>query len=109
MKLTELNPRWVSYGGEGHFDRDRNPIPFRDGVGVSFDCPCGCPQRCYVDFANPLDGGPPIGDAQSAWQNTGGSFETLTLRPSLLRPRDAGLCGWHGFITHGEVTGQIEG
>ena len=108
MKLIDLNPRWVGAGGEGISDKDGNPVPARHGVGLGFDCPCGCKIRGYVDFANPLDGGPPLRDAHHQWQRTGEDFATLTLTPSILRSREKGGCGWHGFITNGEVTGQVE-
>jgi len=45
-----------------------------------------------------------------SWDRQGESFDTLTLRPSILRlkwkdraGREHG-CGWHGFITNGVVT-----
>jgi hypothetical protein len=67
-----------------------------------------CGIRGYVAFANPLDGGPPhISLGEPTWQRTGDTFETLTLSPSILRTRPYG-CGWHGFITDGEVTGRVE-
>lgn len=104
MKLTDLNPSWVGAGGEG-VTRNGQPVPKRHGVGVQFDCPCGCEMPCYVAFANPLDGGAPYTDpGQPAWQRAGETFETLTLTPSILRARDKGGCGWHGFITYGAVT-----
>jgi hypothetical protein len=59
-----------------------------------------------VPFANPIDGGPQL--ERHGWQRTGDTFETLTLTPSILRARARGGCGWHGFITNGAVTGQIE-
>lgn len=111
MKLTDLNPRWVGAGGEG-ITQNGEAVPARHGVGISFDCPCGkCGIRCYVDFANPLDGGASLWDeypTHPAWQRTGETFKTLTLTPSILRSRAKGGCGWHGFITNGEVTGAVE-
>ncbi len=103
MKLTELNPTWCSAGGEGISDKDGNPVPVRHGIGVIFDCPCGCDQRCFVLFANPLDGGPPVHDERAQWQRTNDTFESLTTTPSILRSKDKGGCGWHGFITNGEI------
>lgn len=113
MCLTELNPKWVDYGGERIYRRDEkgelHPVPRRVGVGLVMDCPCGqCGSRCYVDFANPLDGGSPIQPNDHVWERTGETFDTLTLRPSILRARDKGGCGWHGFVTNGEVNGQVE-
>lgn len=86
------------------------PAPRREGVGVEFDCPCGNHDdghRCFVPFANPLDGGHSLYHDRG-WQRTGETFETLTLTPSIFRRRDLGGCGWHGFITNGVVTGQVE-
>lgn len=106
MKLLDLDPHWVGAGGEGVTRHDpatgaQVPVPRREGIGVSFECPCGCAIRCYVPFANPLDGGPQEGTA--GWQRTGDTFETLTLTPSI--HRIAGCAkSWHGFITNGEVT-----
>jgi hypothetical protein len=102
MKLIDLDPRWVGAGGEGIRDKDGNPIRERHGVGVGFDCPCGCGTRSFIPFENPLDGGPPVGDVKNPhWRRSGETFETLTLTPSIQR---VGGCGWHGFITNGEVT-----
>ena len=101
VKLTELNPRWMGYGGEG-VTQDGKPVPRREGVGLAYTCPCGkCATERYVGFANPLDGGPPV--SRVAWQRTGDTFDTLTLTPSILHTLPQG-CGWHGFITNGEVT-----
>jgi hypothetical protein len=106
MKLVDLNPRFVGAGGEGISDKDGNPSPARHGIGLLFTCPCGkCDEYhdCFVSFANQLDGGPPLPDERPLWQRTGDTFETLTLTPSILRSVEKGGCGWHGFITNGEV------
>lgn len=103
MKIIDLNPKWIGAGGEGIFDKDGNPVPERHGVGIAFDCPCGCGTHGYVPFSNPLDGGPPChGRSDDAWQRTGDTFETLTLTPSIQRADPDG-CRWHGFFTNGEV------
>ena len=108
MKLTELNPRWVGYGGESVSDANGNPIPRREGIGIILDCPCGkCGEygQLAVFFKNPLDGkSSPITDNRALWDRTGDAFETLTLKPSILRSTNRGGCGWHGFITNGDVT-----
>lgn len=104
MRLVDLNPSWVGAGGEGISDARGNPVPERHGVGVSFDCPCGCGTRCYIPFKNPIDGKPPH-DTRSTlptWQRTGDTFEALTLTPSIQR---IGGCNWHGFVTNGEIQG----
>ena len=118
MRLSDLNPRWVGAGGEGVWDKDGNPVPERHGVGVSFDCPCvSCTAqrtgdldryfhlRVYVGFRNALDGGTPHDPREGAqWERTGDTFDTLTLRPSILSMKEKGGCGWHGFVTNGDVT-----
>jgi hypothetical protein len=81
-----------------------------------FDCPKGCQsavpvdeddryKRHFVQFANPLDGGQPFEPGRAMWTRTGETFETLTLTPSIHSAVEKGGCGWHGFITKGEVTG----
>jgi hypothetical protein len=71
-------------------------------VGVSFDCPCGCVSECFVPFQTALDGSPGVYGLKG-WDRTGDTFETLTLRPSILR---TGGCPnkWHGFITDGAIS-----
>lgn len=100
MKLIDLKPRWIGAGGEGIYDKNMNPVPEKHGVGISFDCPCGCGTRCAVMFANPIDGSEAIRD-RTTWERTGDTFETLSLSPSILR---VGGCAWHGFITNREIT-----
>lgn len=109
MRLADLKPQFMGTGGEG-VTRNGQPVPRREGIGLMFQCPCGSPDCwCYVPFANPLDGEPPPEGTTVAWQRTGETFETLTLTPSILRKKwidTAGRehgCGWHGFITSGEV------
>lgn len=101
-RLTELNPRWVAAGGEGITNQDGSPVPYRHGVGVSFDCPCGCGVKAYIPFTNPLDGGPAREDKEHTWNRTGDTFETLTLAPSIQRSDPDG-CRWHGYIENGET------
>lgn len=102
MRLTDLDPRWVGHGGEGVFDAEHKPIPWREGVAVSFDCPCGCEFPLCVVFANPIGGGPAIQE-KPVWQRTGETFETLTLSPSIRRSKERGGCGWHGYVEQGGI------
>lgn len=101
--LIDLNPGWVGAGGEGVTNaKTGEPVPRREGVGVSFDCPCGCDRPAFIPFENPLDGGEPHGTGDH-WKRTGDTFETLTLRPSILRVKVVEAnCEWHGFLTDGE-------
>lgn len=109
MKLTELNPSFVGSGGEGVSDSEGKPVPERHGVGISFDCPCGCKLPCFVCFENPLDGGLSVNGDRHTWKREGDNFEVLTLTPSILRVKwkdNTGKehgCGWHGFITNGKI------
>jgi hypothetical protein len=100
MKLSELNARFIGAGGEGIYQADGTPAPRREGVGVVFNCPCGCESECFIPFKNPLDGGSPVYDEPHTWERTGETIEDLTLRPSIQR---IGGCAWHGFITNGET------
>ena len=105
MMLIDLNPVWVGAGGEGITDKDGNPVPTRRGVGITFDCPCGdCGVRAYVQFANPLDGGPIRTTKYAQWDRVGDTFETLTLSPSIHRAKRWGGCGWHGYLRSGVLT-----
>ncbi len=102
MKLIDLNPRWVGHGGEG-VTYGGKEVPRREGVAISFDCPCGdkikC-HRCIIEFKNPLDNGPATRNDDHAWERIGDSFEKLSLLPSIQRMDG---CKWHGYITKGEV------
>ncbi len=103
-RLVDLRPSWCGAGGEGVFTRGENdeliPVPERTGVGITFECPCGCDQRAFIGFENPLDGkGPHDPREKAQWRRTGDTFETLTLRPSIQRVHG---CRWHGFLTDGE-------
>lgn len=98
MRLTDLNAHFLSSGGTGVTDVNGHPVPERTGVGVMFDCPCGCGANRYVPFANPIDDKGP--DNERGWQRVGDTLETLTLSPSILV---VGECGWHGFIRNGQI------
>lgn len=103
-RLTELNPQWVGCGGDG-ITFQGQPVPRREKIGVSFDCPCGCGTLCFIGFENPVDGQGPHNLTPGAhlWTREGDDFEHLTLRPSIQRADPDG-CRWHGFITNGEAT-----
>jgi hypothetical protein len=102
LKLTDLHPEWVGTGGEGITDTDGQPVPHREAVAISFDCPkCGPDHPCLIPLFNPLDGGPPaMANGGHTWTRTGDTFENLTLAPSIQR---VGGCNWHGFIQNGDI------
>lgn len=94
MTLLELNPKWVTQK-EG-----------RQGMGISFDCPCCHKQRLVVMFKNPLDGLDSFNDSNYVdktvtWIREGDTFETLTLNPSVDASKHK---HWHGFIKNGQIT-----
>ena len=121
MRLVELDPRFVGAGGEGVFNADNTPATPREGVGLSFLCPCptctakrtGDPDhdfylRVFVGFSNPLDGGPVFDSGGPKWAREGETFDTLRLSPSILRHKiGEDGCDWHGYVgltVPGEVT-----
>jgi len=108
MKLTELNPRWLTPLG--------HPA---DGVrfiaGVSFLCPHCLKQRLAVFFEPAIDP-ENVGDYMSPkwpwgsgpfWHRDGETFDTLTLSPSIDTCSNAARIDfpghWHGHITNGEI------
>ena len=130
MKLTDLNPKWLRSGGYGIQEpsddpcktcggskcdvchgtgREYRPATPREGIGVSFDCPCGNKDedhRVHIIFSNPLDGKPVWEDGDwrptgRGWRRAGDTFETLDLTPSILRTHTT--CSWHGFVRNGEI------
>lgn len=92
MKLTELDPLWVTEEGT-------------EKAGLLCRCPCGgleknnCDEdrRLYLPFANPIGPGP-VTARERGWHREGESFETLTLTPSIRRLEG---CQWHGLLTAG--------
>lgn len=102
--LTDLNPRWVDYGGEGVTRTDGSSIPHQRGVGITFNCPCGCGDRAFVAFDVALDGSAYTQGNDPRWHRQGVTFNSLTLSPSIQRHKigDDG-CDWHGFIENGRT------
>lgn len=107
MKLTELAPKWITAD------------PDRDGIGVTFDCPCAAcaaaadqdRQRVAVFFDTPLDGLPQFTSVPKTWHREGATFDDLTLSPSIrFLAHDQRSPGgdlvehWHGFVRDGIVT-----
>ena len=108
MKLIDLDPCFVGAGGDGisrinPVTKEREPVPKREGIGISFDCPCGCGSPVFVHIKNPMDGKPFDTQGAPSWDRTGDDFETMTLKPSILRSENRGGCGWHGFVTDGKI------
>jgi hypothetical protein len=104
MKLTDLNPHWVTVPQVSYV---------KLYIGITFRCPhCPVGERgevFYIGifFANPVDPDnwlpriTPLGKlAEHVWARTGDTFETLSLTPSV----DASKYGhWHGFLHNGQL------
>ena len=115
MKLTELEPHWISCLG----------APQDAKLGIRFNSPIDRKQRIAVFFKNPICGSDPVDLAffQAAqmdcdhpqwepwmsehhagsvlWDRSGDSFENLTLNPSIDCSKWG---GWHGFVRNGEAS-----
>ena len=92
MKLTELDPRWITNGDTRH------------GMGMGFDCPKHRRSE-HGDFAvwfdNPINGLPPI-DGYQPWHREGNSFENITISPSIVVAMPE-YSGCHFFVRNGEL------
>lgn len=124
MKLTDLEPEWVSriirheevLTTSGKVMRDQeyhgHPATLAEAQGVLFLCPkcfaknsgsvgthsviCWFRDRGIPDDAEPSPG---------RWMPSGTGFHDLTLTPSVdLTERGKAPDEWHGFVTNGEVT-----
>lgn len=107
MRLTELEPHWMTEVHPGGHQEDRAGSQV-DAQGIRLLCP-----KCFaensgkrgthsiiVPFANrgvPDDAYP----GMARWAASGSTFDDLTTTPSILLLNG---CAWHGFITNGEVT-----
>lgn len=105
MKLADLRPNWLSSGGPGVSNKDPAtgklvPAPKRDGMALTFDCPCGCKDPVIIPILNPFDGGPPAYPDGHGWTRSGTGFVLLTLSPSIRRVDG---CRWHFNVTNGEI------
>lgn len=106
MKLAELEPKWITDAKAGGW-RVGRATGVADAQGLQMLCP-----KCFaengggrgthsviVPFADrglPADFMPQM----PRWAATGTGLEDLSTTPSILL---IGGCGWHGFITNGEI------
>ncbi len=92
MKLTELNPVWLSSGGDGVSDSvTHEPKPLIEKSALDFDCPCGCKARICV---------PVVAGWHHKWNLSGDNFDNLSLTPSIQRTSG---CQSHFHVTNGEI------
>lgn len=124
MRLIDLEPKWIDhYSDETHgFIRERDActdVHYSPGEespgettlshaqGVLFLCP-----KCFKENEGPVGthsvlvwfsgrGVPEYVEPKARWGASGSSLADLTTTPSILI---RGGCGWHGFITAGEVS-----
>lgn len=106
MRLTELEPeflrREVREGGREVLVRVDT---LAEADGVWFVCP-GCFKAkgsrpgCHMVLCYKPEVPQEAGQGPGRWPMTGTGFSDLTLTPSI---QLLGGCGWHGFITNGEV------
>jgi|WetSurSiteA1Bulk_404760.scaffolds.fasta_scaffold159238_1 hypothetical protein len=107
MRLVELDPHFLVRKPTN--DADMRHVLERTSElavadGIRFLCP-----KCYTDNGGPEGthsilipfAGKALNDR--GWQVSGTSFSDLTLRPSIAIYTEKGGCGFHGFITNGEV------
>lgn len=106
MKLTELEPRFMKYVDDS---TSRFVDNLAEASGVLFCCPLcftknGGNVGTHYVLAWFRDRGVP--DAATPgpgrWAVTGSGLADLTLAPSIHLTGPG--CGWHGFVTAGEVT-----
>lgn len=105
MKLTDLEPRWLTQdvfifrnptGGNDWLTCKRVPMSMKDQYQMVYGDVIDWPGRKTewvgktVVFTQP----------EYAWSFDGNDFESMTVTPSI----DASASGnWHGFITNGEI------
>jgi|SRR5580693_4926360 hypothetical protein len=109
MQLSDLKPKWITEArddGSARWTKD-------DENGLSAQAIVFLCRKCFAENHGPVgthsiivpfaNRGVPDGYMPSMprWNAVGATFDTLSLTPSILL---IGGCGWHGFITNGEVT-----
>jgi hypothetical protein len=121
MRLVELEPKFITYHNINgvHYmdtlDEFSNPITLDKAQGIHFLCP-----KCfaangksnygvhYVEVTFKDRGVPDSEGTHNKsgkpvrWNVSGNDFSNLSTQPSILLEGEG--CGWHGFITNGEVS-----
>lgn len=89
-KLIRENRDWKTWNefveGDYQFYEYNNNL-----CGIHFRCP-GCGQVIAIDVGYETD--------KPKWKI---DFGTLTASPSILHMKDSNGCGWHGYMTNGEL------
>jgi len=123
MKLTDLYPQFITYGERTITEDDLNPTPYQqkfmthvdllaEAQGLQFGCPKCFEKNGGMIGTHLIDvtfrdrgvsdnlGSHNTEGAPSRWAVSGTGYADLTIQPSVLVQ---GACGWHGFITNGEI------
>lgn len=112
MKLTDLEPKFLTIEDEKTV---RTHDIFEDAQGIAFLCP-----KCFIENGGSIgthqvwcwfrhkDVPDEYNPKPGRWTPQGSSYDDLTFIPgdppmacSVLLTSG---CGWHGFVTNGEVT-----
>jgi hypothetical protein len=104
VKLTELDPQFYRYGVQSFLLTEA----LSQAQGILFLCPF-----CFMRNAGPVGthsvlcwfkgrGVPDEAMPAPRWAVSGTGYHDLSLSPSVHLTGEG--CGWHGFITNGEVT-----
>lgn len=107
MRVTDLDPRWLTKDGKGVGVVFRNPVRAKWWTSCFFQPTPEPEQETLIEAAlgpdanyqgcNPACGWTVAGDAEAA------TFEALSITPSL----DGGPHFWHGHVTNGEIVGGL--
>lgn len=100
MKLTDLEPGFIRCIDES---RQAFVDSLSDAQGMMFTCPQCFPQgksHTVLVWFKDRGVGPNFDSHIGRWPVSGTTTEDLTLTGSVLPTS----CGWHGYITNGEVT-----
>ena len=108
MRLVDLSPHWVTQMDANGSHWEDKVSRQQDAQGVRILCP-----KCFTENGGPVgthsvivlfkdrDIPPEAMPLMARWEVSGNDFNDLTTTPSILIN---GGCGWHGFITNGDVT-----
>lgn len=89
-KLTRNHNDWKEWSE--FIEGDYSFYTYNDSLyGIHFRCP-GCGQVIAIDIGYEPN--------QPKWTI---DFNTLTAQPSILHMKDGNGCGWHGYLTNGEL------
>ena len=112
MRLTDLEPQFLAVSAPGHW---RHVDTLAEAQGILFLCP-----KCFAENGGPVgthavvcwsaDRGTPTEERPlpGRWALKGTGYADLTLDGEGGKSRSVLLtgpgCGWHGFVTNGEIS-----